>query len=466
MPVGRSTFAPRADVAPLTCAVIRALRKVGRAMKHAVFMLVLLVVTVPCALVNPFVGLAVYYGLALVRPQAMWKGIIPDWRWSLIVGLATLIGFAAHGFSRMRAGRRWTLEKKIMAVLCGLIMLSFVDAIDIHLARRHLEFFLKIAVMFFVACALLHSRYRLRVLAIVIVVSLGWVAFDLNQRYVLMGQKHIATLGFGTLDNNGLAVLMVVGMPFCVFWFTQERKWYYRLPPVAAMVLMLHVVLFSMSRAGMLGALISLPLFMLRLKRRWAGIVLTAIVVMIGIRLAGPPVTQRFSTISMYEQDASAMSRLRAWRVSIRVMRDHPIFGVGPDCFRAVAGEYDPGLKKRTMHNQFLQTAVDSGVPAGIAQVVMLVAALVNLQRLRRQRREDPFVCNLAACLQAGLVGYATVGMFASIGTVEIPYIVLAMTVGLRNIVAEESPDLLAAPTPGQRRKSRSSLHGLKPAAT
>ncbi len=436
-------------------------------MKHTLLMLATLAVSIPCTLINPFVGVAVYYGFATLYPQHLWASYLPPgWRWSMVVGSVTVVSFFLHGMARTKAGARWPIEKKLIAVLAGLTVLSVIDAVSPGLAYQQLDDFLKIFVMFFVACGLLDSRYRLRVLVIVVVACLGWLAFDFNQRYVFMGQKHILNRDFASIDNNGIAAVMVMAMPLCMFLFTSEKKWFLKWPPLGAMVLMMHVVLFSMSRAGMLAMLLTLPVLLLRLKRRWTGFVLAGVMLVVGLSLAGKPVRARLLSVADYEQDASAQIRLTAWRTSFDIMRDNPVLGVGPNCFRTVVGDYAHEIEGRTVHNRFLQTGVDMGIPAVLALIGALVLGLYNLQGLRRRQSHDPFVYDLANSLQACLLAFIAVGMFASIGTIELPYIVLAMTVGLRNVAASELPVPALAPTPRQRRKARLSLSGMKPATT
>jgi len=435
-------------------------------MKHTILVVMVLAVSLPATFINPFVGVAVYYGFATLFPQHLWAHALPQWRWSLIIGLATVASFILHGFARSRAGVRWPIEKKLIAILGGLTVLSVIDAVDPDLAYRQLDDYLKLFIMFFIACAVLDSRHRLRVLAIVVVACLGWVAFDFNQRYVFMGQKDPLNRGFASIDNNGVAALMVMGMPFCLFLFAQERKWYLKWPPLAAMVLMMHVVLFSMSRGGVLGMIFTLPILLLRMRRRWIGVALTVVAAVVGLRLAGKEVRQRFSTIQSYDIDASAQIRLSAWRTSVEIIRDHPVLGVGPNCFRRVVGQYSHDIKGRTVHNRIIQTAVDMGLLAALALVGALVLSLIHLQMLRWRHRQDPFVYDLANCLQVCLLGYIAVGMFVSIGTFELPYIALAMAVGLRNVVAVEEPEGSLVPTPAQRRKARRWLTGAAPATT
>jgi len=436
-------------------------------MKQMLFMIVLLTGAIPAALINPFIGLLVYYGFATLYPQHLWSDSLhPGIRWSMLIGLPTLISFILHGFARSRAGARWPIEKKLMLVLTVLTILSMVDAVDPTLARRQLYYFAVIFVMFFVGCALLDSRYRLHMTAIVLVGTLGWVAFDFNQRYVLMDQTHILMRGFGALDNNGAATLMVMGMPFCVFLFTQEPRWYYKAVALGAMVLMLHMVLFSMSRAAMLASLLMLPLLLLRIRQRRVGAMLCVVMLVAGLGLAGREVRARFASIRDYKTDESAQIRLKAWRTGLLVIRDNPVLGIGPDCFRRVVGDYAYDIRGRTMHNRFIQTAVDMGIPAAASFIGVLLFSLWHMERIRRRHKNDPFVFNLATCLQGCLIGYIAVGMFVSIGTVELPYIAMAMIVGLQNVVAEERLALAVDPTPRQRRRARALLDSIRPATT
>ena len=99
-------------------------------MKQSIFMLLTLILTVPLSLFNPFIGLAVYYGLALLRPQALWSYALQmDWRFSWIVGGATLVGFLGNGLAD-RAGRRWPVQRKLVVVLALLTVASYAAAVD------------------------------------------------------------------------------------------------------------------------------------------------------------------------------------------------------------------------------------------------------------------------------------------------------------------------------------------------
>ncbi len=82
------------------------------------------------ALVQPIIGLFVYVGFAVLRPQFIW-GFAGDFGGiSLIVGIATLIGWALKGFGSMKFGRG-------KSIVVGLILFAVWAALSRHPGRRH-----------------------------------------------------------------------------------------------------------------------------------------------------------------------------------------------------------------------------------------------------------------------------------------------------------------------------------------
>ena len=58
------------------------------------------------ALFNPFYGLLVYICFAIIKPEELWYwSLPPGGNFSRIVAVATLIGWAFHGFGSWRFGR-------------------------------------------------------------------------------------------------------------------------------------------------------------------------------------------------------------------------------------------------------------------------------------------------------------------------------------------------------------------------
>jgi hypothetical protein len=68
-----------------------------------------------------------------------------------------------------------------------------------------------------------------------------------------------------------------------------------------------------------------------------------------------------------------------AWGYSIAMIRDHPIFGVGPDCFAAYQNFATMTYDKS--YNEYLYTAATRGVPALLGYIILLILFVVKTKQ-------------------------------------------------------------------------------------
>ena len=134
------------------------------------------------ALFRPYVGLLVYVAFAILRPETLWGHSVPaGGRYSLIVALALLAGWAAKRFGSWRFGR----ARGIVVALIGYWIWLYVSAAvapngpRMGVRRRDVEGLL--------AMPCRHHADRLDAettqLAWVIVLCQGYLAFEFNQQY-------------------------------------------------------------------------------------------------------------------------------------------------------------------------------------------------------------------------------------------------------------------------------------------
>lgn len=88
--------------------------------------------------------------------------------------------------------------------------------------------------------------------------------------------------------------------------------------------------------------------------------------------------------------DGSTTWRLTVWREALPLIGEHPLFGIGPDAAKRRAqqlGLFDEGkLPPGHFHSTPIQIAVDRGVPALIAWLVMMGIYFVSIGRFLRRR--------------------------------------------------------------------------------
>jgi O-antigen ligase len=121
-------------------------------------------------------------------------------------------------------------------------------------------------------------------------------------------------------------------------------------------------------------------------------IAIGVVVVVIGgaLVLSGPEVFTRF--IGTPIADDPTTGRSHFWRVSLDVIRAHPLIGSGLGAFSSVYTRYDTrnGLYRlEQAHNDYLQTLADAGIIGAILGVAFIF--ILFRRGLARRETHDPF---------------------------------------------------------------------------
>jgi O-antigen ligase/polysaccharide polymerase Wzy-like membrane protein len=116
--------------------------------------------------------------------------------------------------------------------------------------------------------------------------------------------------------------------------------------------------------------------------------------------------------------DISTHFRVLMWEDGLRLVRQHPFFGVGMETVRVHFIEWDirAFIQYNVMshfHSTYLQIAVERGIPALIAWLWFCVAYAIFLWRLiSRLRTRSRFGCAVAVGALAGLIAFCFTSFF------------------------------------------------------
>ncbi len=319
-------------------------------------------------LANPIFGLMCYHTLSVLRPAYLWFWVWPGGspRYSMYVALSVLIGWAVKGFGAKGSMRYVRLP--IFGLGVYLLAGTFswqLNSFNSDVAWDALRLQYKIGLMSLVTLSLIRTPQQIKVFAWVMLAALGYLAWEFNVQFIFQGWNRILLRGFGGIDNNGIAMIMVMAAPLAFFMGLTTSKWWARLACFFITACLVHVVLFSFSRGGQLGlCVVGVCLFviaMTKLPHKGRTLLLTVAFVFISLQLAGPEVRERFTSIfiSGEDRDRSASSRFETWSGAWECMKDYPL-GVGPRNFNLVSHRY--GLPpNKSVHNLYLQTGADYG---------------------------------------------------------------------------------------------------------
>jgi O-antigen ligase len=207
------------------------------------------------------------------------------------------------------------------------------------------------------------------------------------------------------MTYSGLLMLVACAAVARIMFARQNRAWSALVLPTLVLALV-----FTFTRSAWIGASVGIGLLFLLRDFRLVALLPVAF----GVFLAAAPadLTARlYSTFSL--TDPSNMDRVAMMKSGIRIVKDDPLTGVGPDMViqayphyrdKTAVNQLNPHL-----HNVPLQIAAERGLPA-LAIWIWFIATLWR-DFFRRRRAANPSLSNaglatIVAMLAAGLFEY------------------------------------------------------------
>jgi probable O-glycosylation ligase (exosortase A-associated) len=380
-------------------------------MRQAILIVVVLVLAL-IALVRPRTGLYAYIWFALMRPD-YFAWAIGNFPFSPVLAGATLIGSIRY-FPRLSVLFQNSMTWALLLFQIP-IALSILFAINPALSYQPFFEFERIVMMSLLIPVLIESPEHLRNLFLVIVVSLGAVGLKFGLFGWRVGGVSISE-GYAGLDNNGLALALVIALPFCWYASTLVESRWLKFLFLALVFCSSAAVIMTRSRAGSLAMATTFLLIVVRSHRKTALVIVLALLIGPSIYLVREQYFARMSTLKDPTADSSANSRLILSEAAIRMWKDHPVFGVGFGNLNyiEVLPAYISNSRYASLkvHNTYMQVLVDSGIFAFLIFLYLLFGTIVRLQRsLRCCPDEHPDWKVYPMALQTALIAIAQYGL-------------------------------------------------------
>jgi len=352
-----------------------------------------------------------------------------------------------------RIFRAWLLWAGLLAFAC----LSSGALSSGEGELRHLGL---IAALFLLLPAIDQEPYRLAIWRGIFVAgsvsSLVLVArFVFRLLWYRGGLDPVVYLRGGGLQHHWMVfatVEVVIFAGLLEFWhyFPEERRW---LAPM--WVLHTAAILFSLTRTLWLSCLLLLAFDLVWRRSRWiwALPVLPCLLFLI----APNAVRTRIADSSQLAYYSNA-ERLQMLRVGWRMIRQHPLRGVGPGRVEQLYPQYLRAEESLPayhghLHNNLVQIAAQSGVPAATAAMLFGICLMWELWKRQRvaSDRSEAFLCRAGLL---GLAGFAIAGMFDytyghSLGLIMVSFAALTPLTPMRETARTGNSKLSARIPPG-----------------
>ena len=244
-------------------------------------------------------------------------------------------------------------------------------------------------------------------------------------------------------NPNDLGAMALLQLSMAVALLATEPKGWVRWASLAGVVMVPMLILMTQSRGVFLGLVVFIAIVIAGQRRRAITVLRLGVLALFLAAIAPAGVWERLgtlkhatSTATLNEVDGeggSARQRSEIWKVAAKMIREHPITGVGIGAYElnheqyAMGPEFNPTARgARDTHSLYLNVLAETGYPGLLLYLVMLTTVFIAAEKTRRKCKG---VLDSAArqllLLEAGLVGFLVASIFGSLP--YLPHLLLHM---------------------------------------
>ena len=242
-----------------------------------------------------------------------------------------------------------------------------------------------------------------------VIVSVGAMAAALGIiQYGILEFDHLGQRPQGTMGHymtySGLLMLVIALAAAMILFSKRDRTW-----PALVMPALLVALALTFTRSAWVGACAAIGMLLILKDFR----LLAILPALAGLFFVTAPTQLTDRVYSVFNlQDPTNRDRLAMVRTGIRIVRDHPLTGVGPDVIKDVYPAYRDALAVQDnnphLHNVPLQIAAERGLPALAIWLWFILSAVRGLLQKIRTSSDQA----LAAGGLAAIVAMTAAGMF------------------------------------------------------
>ena len=398
-----------------------------------------------------FRALVAFTAILLLSPQA-WFPVLGQLR---IAFVAAAIAIGAHLMDRMvrrESAPPFNGEIGVALLLVGwaviTVPVSYWAGGSVEVLTSQ---YIKAVVFFWLVATLATTERRLKTVAWTLVLCAIPLAGTGLSNYLsgevlstgVPGLKRIYGYmgGSGLAANpNDLALMLNLIIPIAAALMISTRNLAARSVAAMAMLISVAGVIVTFSRAGFLTLAATGVMLLALLARRHsngAGALLIAVALVVPV-LVPDSYFDRLSTITDIEADrtGSAQGRWQDVVVSAGIVAQNPIVGAGIGNDMLALNRYRGRDTYRSVHNAYLQYAVDLGLPGLLLFAwlhIMCFRSARRLERLARQHEALKSLGPLAAGIQVSLVTFFVAAMFHPIAYQFYFFTIGGLAVALKN---------------------------------
>ncbi len=351
----------------------------------------------------------------------------------------------------LRRDRAWPhtrLDRWMVALTLALLASSKLGSMPGESMALFQDVFVKILILYLLLVNLVDSTARaattLQAIAAACV-ALGLYALYAKASGVSQVEGSRSAFVGMLGDPNDLALCLLMALPFLTAATMNThggRRWRYGLLTLTV----LAGIVATQSRGGFLGMGAGFAILLgEKVKSRAALVAILAVGMAVLVAASG--MSKRASGGGDTEGiDESAQGRLDSWYAGGRMLRRHPVLGVGFGVFADNYPRYASNTvfwSRHEAHNSFVKAAAETGLAGFVPFMALVVLSFRGAARARARRHEvaDPVERAAVGALLPTLAGFFVSAFFLSQCWGWFTFILFGLTAATERVVCRLPPD-------------------------
>lgn len=360
---------------------------------------------------DPIWGLYLFAAFSHIRLEQLGEDIQLPLRIPIVIACVTLVAYIFSPRYRQKF-RRWPLDVWIFGgLVLGMIGGSSMAKFDPESSWMLTIDYIKYWIFFVVLIQMIDTAKKLEWFHWTMILSSAWLVFRCWDLRGTTGLRFENLGGGNVADANHFAAALTMLFPF-VFQKTLSHNKSLTLAAATLCFGIAIAIIITVSRGGVLG-LAALTVLILTSfpSQRWRNLAFIIAIGIVVLTLATESQIERLLTLSNAHsdelRDASAQERIDNWKLAIQLLKDSPLFGVGPGNFVYYQGfliEAKPyGVPGHVTHSLWFEM-LSQGALVFVPFVILLLRFFLKSWRLVRRYRAAG-AHDMATYVQTPMIG-------------------------------------------------------------
>lgn len=279
-----------------------------------------------------------------------------------------------------------------MSILALMMLISVSYAVEKKLAlSESIRFIVYIIIYFIIKYDLNSKKHTIGMIRAYIFSTLILCLFGIYQYFTGYGLEGKFAENYGYLrykvmanmDNpNNLAAFLILALfPMIMLAIYEKEKIKKIFYSILSILIFTNLILTG-SRNAIIGIMIGVVILAIVYSFR----LFMLMVLLGGISIFIPVIRTRLMAITDKTQNES---RMYLWEIAKRMIKDHPLFGVGNGNYVSLYDKYTDiypqfkfyGYKRFPCHNSYLKIESELGIIGGISFIGILIASLIQVKK-------------------------------------------------------------------------------------